>query len=66
MDGIGIIIVLIVRAGIGAWIGNNRQIGNIWGAVLGLFLGIIGWIIAACSKKNNTPMFTDAHGGDNK
>lgn len=66
MEGIGIIFALIIRAGIGAWIGNNRQIGSAWGAVLGLFLGIIGWIIAACSKKNNTPTFTNAQGDESK
>lgn len=57
MEGLALIIVLAVRAGIGYWIGNNRKIGGGWAAILGAVLGLIGWIIAACSKKNNTPTF---------
>ena len=43
---------------IGLLIGKNRKIGGSWGFVLGFALGFIGWIIAACSKKNETE-FTD-------
>ena len=46
---------------IGALIGRKRKIGAGWAALLGAVLGIIGWIIAVCSKKSETE-FTDMSG----
>lgn len=51
---IGYLIGLALLGGIGALIGRNRKIGAEWAFVLGFFLGIIGWIIAACSHKIDT------------
>lgn len=65
MDG-SIIILLIIRGGIGALIGRNRKIGAGWAFALGAVLGLIGWIIAACSKKNNATKFTDISKGDSE
>ena len=53
-----LLIGAIVGGLIGLLIGKNRKIGGGWGFVLGFALGFIGWIIAACSKKNE-PEFTD-------
>jgi hypothetical protein len=43
---------------IGYLIGKKRKIGGGWSFVLGFALGFIGWIIAACSEKDE-PEFTD-------
>ena len=59
MEGPVLIVVLIVRGLIGYLIGRKRKIGPGWSFVLGLFLGLIGWIIAACSKKNDAATFDD-------
>lgn len=53
-----VIIGIILSAIIGALIGRNRKIGAGWAALLSAVLGFIGWIIAACSEKNETE-FTD-------
>lgn len=50
---------------IGALIGRNRKIGAGWAALLGAVLGFIGWIIAFCSKKNETE-FTEMSGKEGK
>lgn len=55
---IGYLLAQAIFGGIGALIGRKRKIGTGWGFVLGFFLGFIGWIITACSKKND-PEFTD-------
>ena len=49
---------------IGALIARKRTIGAGWGFVLGGFLGIIGWIIAACCKKKNDIDFIDEQNND--
>jgi len=49
---------MIFGAVIGALIGRNRKIGASWAALLGGALGVIGWIIAAFSEKNEAE-FTD-------
>ena len=65
MESAGLALILIpIRGGIGYLIGRNRKIGGGWAFVLGAFLGLIGWIIAACSKKNGTPTFNDMTKGD--
>jgi len=46
------VIGIVLGAVIGGLIGKDRKIGPVWGAVLGGLLGIIGWIIALCTKKN--------------
>lgn len=48
------VIGMLLGGAIGALIGRNRKIGAGWAFLLGAVLGIIGWIIAACSKKNGT------------
>lgn len=53
------LIAIPIRGLIGYLIGKNRKIGGGWAIVLGIFLGLIGWIIAACSKKNDSPKFDD-------
>lgn len=59
MEEVFIIIFSMVIGGlIGVLIGRNRKIGAGWSFVLGAFLGIIGWIIAAVSDKKE-PEFTD-------
>lgn len=51
----GPLLIGAILAGlIGALIGRNRKIGAGWAFVLCFFLGIIGLIITACSKKNET------------
>lgn len=52
MENIGILLAPIFGGVIGLLIGKNRKIGAGWAFVIGFFLGFIGWIIAACSKKN--------------
>lgn len=47
-----VIMVMIIGGIVGALIGRNRKIGAGWAALLGAVLGLIGWIIAACSKKD--------------
>lgn len=47
-----VVLGAIFGAIIGALIGRNRKIGAGWAALLGGVLGLIGWIIAACSEKN--------------
>lgn len=66
MEGAEFALLLIpIRGGIGYLIGRNRRIGGGWAFVLGAFLGLIGWIIAACSKKKDAPTFDDiTKGGD--
>jgi hypothetical protein len=59
MEAVIAIVVLAIRGGIGYLIGKNRNIGGVWAFILGVVLGLIGWIIAACSKKVNIPMFDD-------
>ena len=53
------LIGMVIGGVVGGLIGKNRKIGSGWGAVLGVFLGWIGWIIAACSSKTNKPNFDD-------
>lgn len=53
------ILGMVVGGGIGALIGRNRKIGAGWSFVLGAILGIIGWIIAACSERTNVTKFDD-------
>lgn len=53
-----VLFAMIFGAVIGALIGRNRKIGASWAALLGGALGVIGWIIAAFSEKNETE-FTD-------
>lgn len=55
---------LLVGGGIGALIGRNREIGAGWAFVLGGFLGIIGWIIVACSEKTNVTKFDEVSKND--
>ncbi|MBP5515468.1 MAG: hypothetical protein J6X86_00830 [Bacteroidales bacterium] len=50
---------LIIWIPIGILVGKNRKIGSEWGAVLCALLGLIGLLIVLCSKKNNTPTFTN-------
>lgn len=57
------IIRLIIWIPVGAMVGKNRKIGSGWGAVLCALLGLIGLIIVLCSKKNDTPTFTDMSNG---
>ncbi|MBR3725782.1 MAG: hypothetical protein IKN11_10400 [Bacteroidales bacterium] len=66
MESAGLALILIpIRGGIGYLIGRKRKIGGGWAFVLGAFLGLIGWIIAACSKKKDAPTFDDiTKGGD--
>ena len=58
-----VIVGVIIRTIIGGWIGSKHKCGTGWGVVLGLFLGLIGWIIAACSGKPKT-MFEDMSKGN--
>lgn len=53
------LIGLAIGGGIGYLIGRNRKIGGGWSFILGAILGIIGWIIAACSEKTNVTKFDD-------
>lgn len=53
------IICMVTGGGIGYLIGRNRKIGGGWSIILGVFLGLIGWIIAACSEKTNVTKFDD-------
>lgn len=62
---IGYLIGFAIFGGIGALIGRNRKIGAGWAFLLSFFLGFIGWIIAACSRKNE-PEFTDMSGKEEK
>lgn len=57
--GVLALIAIPIRGIIGYLIGRNKKTGGGWSAVLGIFLGLIGWIIAACSKKNDAPTFDD-------
>lgn len=57
--GVLALIAIPIRGLIGYLIGKNRKIGGGWSVVLGVFLGLIGWIIAVCSKKNDSPTFDD-------
>lgn len=59
MEGLVFIVVLGLRAGIGALLGKGRKVGSGWGAMLGAFLGLIGYIIIICSKRNTSPSFID-------
>lgn len=59
MDPIVAIIAIPIRGLIGYFIGRNRKIGPGWSFALGAILGLIGWIIAACSKKSSSPEFDD-------
>jgi hypothetical protein len=61
-----VIIGLIIRTVVGGIIGNKHKAGVGWGIVLGAFLGIIGWIIAACSGKKDKPHFDDMSKEDDK
>lgn len=65
MENIGLILAPIFGGLIGLLIGRNRKIGAGWSFVLGFFLGFIGWIIAACSKKNETE-FTEMSGKEER
>lgn len=49
-----VIFASIIGGIVGALIGKNRKIGAGWAFVLGFFLGIIGWVIIAFSKKAET------------
>ena len=62
--GVLALIAIPIRGIIGYLIGKNRKIGGGWSTVLGIFLGLIGWIIAACSKKNDAPSFDDMTKGN--
>lgn len=53
------LIGMAIGGGIGYLIGRNRKIGGGWSFILGAILGIIGWIIAACSEKTNVTKFDD-------
>lgn len=53
------LITMAIGGGIGYLIGRNRKIGGGWSFILGAILGIIGWIIAACSEKTNVTKFDD-------
>ncbi len=66
MEEVGVLtlIAIPIRGLIGYLIGKNRKNGGGWATVLGIFLGLIGWIIAACSKKNNAPTFDDMTNGN--
>jgi dipeptide/tripeptide permease len=66
MEQLWIVLLSSIIAGvIGALIGKNRKIGAGWAFVLGLILGLIGWIIAACSEKTG-PKFDDMSKGGNE
>lgn len=65
MENIGLVLGPILSGLIGLLIGRNRKIGAGWAFLLSFFLGFIGWIIAACSKKNE-PEFTDMSGKEEK
>lgn len=53
VGGIFVILVLMSISGcIGYHIGKNRKLGAGWSYALGAVLPVVGWIIAACSKKN--------------
>jgi uncharacterized membrane protein YvlD (DUF360 family) len=54
--------LMAIGGAIGALIGSNRKIGAGWSFLLGAVLGIIGWIISACSEKNG-PKFDDMSKG---
>ena len=54
-----VLFALIIGGVVGALIGRNRKIGAGWGALLGAVLGLIGWIIALCSKKNTNVDYVD-------
>ena len=60
---VGVIFAMIVGGAIGALIGKNRKIGAGLSFVLGMFLGIIGWIISACSERTNVTKFDDMSKG---
>ena len=64
MEDAGVLALIAIRGIIGYLIGRNRKIGGGWSTVLGIFLGLIGWIIAACSKKNDAPTFDDMTKGN--
>lgn len=59
MEGFVFFLLIAIRGGIGYLIGRNRTIGGGWAFLLGAVLGLIGWIIALCGKKNNAPHFDD-------
>lgn len=67
MDESGTLIVglmtMAIAGGIGYLIGRNRKIGGGWSFVLGAVLGLIGWIIAACSEKTNVTKFDNMSKG---
>lgn len=59
------LIIRIIASAIFANIGSKRDIGGQWAFILCFLLGFIGWIIVLCSKKKDTPTFTDmTKGGD--
>ena len=60
---VGVILAMIVGGAIGALIGRNRKIGAGLSFVLGMFLGFIGWIIAACSERTNVTKCDDISKG---
>lgn len=60
-----VFIGMLISGGIGALIGRNRKIGAGWAFILGAILGLIGWIIAACSQKTNVTKFDDVRKDDN-
>lgn len=53
------ILRFILMGGGGYLIGRNRKIGGGWSFAIGAILGLVGWIIILCSKKNNKPEFDD-------
>lgn len=53
----------IIAGGIGALIGRNRKMGAGLAFILCAILGILGWIIVACSAKNEIK-FDDMSKGD--
>ncbi|MBR1645033.1 MAG: hypothetical protein IJ684_06665 [Bacteroidales bacterium] len=67
MDEAGTLIVglmtMAIAGGIGYLIGRNRKIGGGWSFVLGAVLGLIGWIIAACSEKTNVTKYDNMSKG---
>lgn len=60
-----VIIIRVIAASIFANIGSKRNIGGTWAFILTFLLGFIGWIIVLCSKKKDTPTFTDMTKGGN-
>ena len=59
MNGATIISGILFNGIIGMFFGRNRKIGSFWSFILGAVIGPIGWIVAACSPKNDNSIEYD-------